>query len=159
MHFEHLKITVFLDFESTRDSRSAEQEPQSAGVYEREPAMPKSGGACRERGKRSGLASTTRPQALCALGKRTQRPAVAAAAVVTAAAPLCSTLRCDPETRGDVPRAGLRRHAFAVRLAGLLLSCNKKTPPPKSCPKIARLGPPQAKEEANDKRAAGIGKN
>ena len=90
--------------------------------------MPKSGGACRERGKRSGLASTTRPQALCALGKRTQRPAVAAAAVVTAvvaaaAAPLCSTLRCDPETRGAVPRAGLRRHAFAVRLAGLLLSC------------------------------------
>ena len=45
--------------------------------------MPKSG-ACRERGKRSGLASTTRPQALCALGKRTQRPAVAAAVVVTA---------------------------------------------------------------------------
>ena len=127
--------------------------------------MPKSGGACRERGKRSGLASTTRPQASCALDMRTQRPAVAAAAVVTAvvaaaAAPLCSTLRCDPETRGAVPRAGLRRHAFAVRLVtGLLLSCNKKTPPPKSCPKIARLGPPQAREEANDKRAAGGGKN
>ena len=128
--------------------------------------MPKSG-SCRERGKRSGLASTTRPQASCALGMRTQRPAVAAAAVVTAvvaaaAAPLkalCSTLRCDPETRGAVPRAGLRRHAFAVRLVtGLLLSCNKKTPPPKSCPKIARLGPPQAREEANDKRAAGGGK-
>ena len=129
--------------------------------------MPKSGGACRERGKRSGLASTTRPQALCALGKRTQRPAVAAAAVVTAvvaaaAAPLkalCSTLRCDPETRGAVPRAGLRRHAFAVRLAGLLLSSNEKTPPKKGCPKIARLGPPQAKEEAKDKRATGGGKN
>jgi hypothetical protein len=157
MHFEHLKITVFLDFESTHDSRTR------ASERGREPAMPKSG-ACRERGKRSGLASTTRPQALCALGKRTQRPAVAAAAVVTAvvaaaAAPLCSTLRCDPETRSAVPRAGLRRHAFAVRLAGLLLSCNKKTPPPKSCPKIARLGPPQAREEANDKRAAGGGKN
>ena len=65
----------------------------------------------------------------------------------------------DPETRGAVPRAGLRRHAFAVRLAGLLLSCNKKTPPKKGCPKIARLGPPQAKEEANDKRATGGGKN
>ena len=158
MHFEHLKITVFLDFESTHDSRTR------ASERGREPAMPKSG-ACRERGKRSGLASTTRPQASCALGKRTQRPAVAAAAVVTAvvaaaAAPLCSTLRCDPETRGAVPRAGLRRHAFAVRLvAGLLLSCNKKTPPQKSCPKIARLGPPQAREEANDKRAAGGGKN
>jgi len=58
-----------------------------------------------------------------------------------------------------VLRAGLRRHAFAVRLAGLLLSCNKKTPPKRSCPKIARLGPPQAKEEASDKRAAGGGKN
>ena len=87
----------------------------------------------------------------------------AAAAVVTAAAALpchsCSTLWRDLETRGAVPRAGLRRHAFAVRLAGLLLSCNKKTPPPESCPKIARLGPPQAREEANDKRAAGGGKN
>ena len=73
----------------------------------------------------------------------------------------CSTLWRDPETRGAVPRAGLRRHAFAVRLAGLLLSCNKKTPPNKSCPKIARLGPPQAKEEeeANDKRTAGRGTN
>jgi len=38
---------------------------------------------------------------------------------------------------------------------GALCACNKKTPPQKSCPKIARLGPPQAKEEANDKRAAG----
>ena len=87
----------------------------------------------------------------------------AAAAVVTAAAALpchsCSTLWRDPETRGAVPRAGLRRHAFAVRLAGLLLSCNKKTPPKESCPKIARLCPPQAKEEAKDKRAAGGGKN
>ena len=69
--------------------------------------MPKSG-ACRERGKRSGLASTTRPQALCALGKRTQRPAVAAAAVVTAvvaaaAAPLCSTLRTLPPPGGQKP--------------------------------------------------------
>ena len=116
-------------------------------------------GLCRERGKRSGLTSTARPQAMC----WTRRPAAAAAAVVTAAAALpchsCSTLWRDPETRGAVPRAGLRRHAFAVRLAGLLLSCNKKTPPKKGCPKIARLGPPQAKEEANDKRAAGGGKN
>ena len=106
--------------------------------------MPKSG-ACRERGKRSGLASTTRPQALCALGKRTQRPAVAAAAVVTAvvaaaAAPLkalCSTLRCDPETHGAMPRAGLRRNALAARLADLLLSCNNKKPPKKAAPKTA----------------------
>jgi len=93
----------------------------------------------------------------------TRRPAAAAAAVVTAAAALpchsCSTLWRDPETRGAVPRAGLRRHAFAVRLAGLLLSSNEKTPPKKGCPKIARLGPPQAKEEAKDKRAAGGGKN
>ena len=85
--------------------------------------------------------------------------AVVTAVVAAAAAPLCSTLRCDPETRGAVPRAGLRRHAFAVRLAGLLLSSNEKTPPKKGCPKIARLGPPQAKEEAKDKRATGGGKN
>jgi hypothetical protein len=115
-------------------------------------------GLCRERGKRSGLTSMARSQAMC----WTRRPA-AAAAVVTAAAALpchsCSTLWRDPETRGAVPRAGLRRHAFAVRLAGLLLSSNEKTPPKKGGPKIARLGPPQAKEEAKDKRAAGGGKN
>jgi hypothetical protein len=115
-------------------------------------------GLCRERGKRSGLTSMARSQAMC----WTRRPA-AAAAVVTAAAALpchsCSTLWRDPETRGAVPRAGLRRHAFAVRLAGLLLSSNEKTPPKKGCPQIARLGPPQAKEEAKDKRAAGGGKN
>ena len=29
----------------------------------------------------------------------------------------CSTLRLDPETRGAMPRAGLRRHALAARLA------------------------------------------
>tara|TARA_B110001452_G_scaffold192072_1_gene162143 strand:- start:476 stop:886 length:411 start_codon:yes stop_codon:yes gene_type:complete len=59
--------------------------------------------------------------------------AVAMAAVAMAGAALpchsCSTLWRDPETRGAVPRAGLRRHAFAVRLAGLLLSSNEKTPP------------------------------
>ena len=59
---------------------------------------PKSG-LCRERGKRSGLTSTARPQAMC----WTRRPAAAAAAVVTAAAALpchsCSTLWRDPETR------------------------------------------------------------
>ena len=92
---------------------------------------PKSG-LCRERGKRSGLTSTARPQAMC-WTRRPAAAAAAAAAVVTAAAALpchsCSTLWRDPETRGAVPRAGLRRHAFAVRLAGLLLSSNEKTPP------------------------------
>jgi hypothetical protein len=47
----------------------------------------------------------------------------------------CSTLWRDPETRGAVPRAGLRRHAFAVRLAGLLLSCNKIRRPKKAAQK------------------------
>ena len=34
-----------------------------------------------------------------------------------AVASQCSTLRLDPETRGAMPRAGLRRHALAARLA------------------------------------------
>jgi hypothetical protein len=57
--------------------------------------MPKSG-ACRERGKRSGLASATRPQALCALplGRRTQRPAAAVAAAAAAAAEVVAALPC-----------------------------------------------------------------
>ena len=49
-----------------------------------------------------------------------------------------------------MPRAGLRRRAFAVRLVGLLLSCNNKKSRPKKLPiKTARQGPPQAKEEAS----------
>ena len=77
--------------------------------------------------------------------------AVAAVAVVAAAGRrrrqrLCSTLRRDPETRGAMPRAGLRRHALAARLADLvLLSCNHKKPLKKLPKKSARLGPPQAK--------------
>ena len=77
--------------------------------------------------------------------------AVAAVAVVAAAGRrrrqrLCSTLRRDPETRGAMPRAGLRRHALAARLADrVLLSCNHKKPLKKLPKKSARLGPPQAK--------------
>ena len=154
MHFEHLKITVFLDFESTHDSRSrASEHGARTGARDAEERL-----VSRARqAERPHVANTVSSDVLDAAA------CGAAAAVVTAAAALpchsCSTLWRDPETRGAVPRAGLRRHAFAVRLAGLLLSSNEKTPPQKSCPKIARLGPPQAKEEANDKRAAGGGKN
>ena len=73
-----------------------------------------------------------------------------------ALSPVHSTPWRDPGTRGAMPRAGLRRHALAARLADLLLNTK---PPEKAAPKIARLGPPQAREEANDKRAAGGGKN
>ena len=34
-----------------------------------------------------------------------------------AVASQCSTLRLDPETRGAMPRAGLRRHALAASFA------------------------------------------
>ena len=54
-----------------------------------------------------------------------------------------------------MPRAGLRRHALAARLAGLLPPCNKKKPPEKVAPKIARLGPPQAERKKPKQRAAG----
>jgi hypothetical protein len=70
----------------------------------------------------------------------------------------CSTLRCDPETHGAMPRAGLRRRAFAVRRVGLLLSCNNQKSRPKKLPiKPARLGPPQANKKPPQalKRAAG----
>ena len=54
-----------------------------------------------------------------------------------ALSPVRSTPWRDPETRGAMPRAGLRRHALAARLADLLLSCNNKKPPKKAAPKTA----------------------
>jgi hypothetical protein len=61
-----------------------------------------------------------------------------------ALSPVRSTPWRDPGTRGAMPRAGLRRHALAARLADLLLNTK---PPEKAAPKIARLGPPQAKKK------------
>ena len=57
-----------------------------------------------------------------------------------------STLRLDPETRGAMPRAGLRRQILAARLAGLLSPCNNKSRPKLAAQNSARLGPPQANE-------------
>ena len=95
--------------------------------------MPKSG-ACRERGKRSGLASATRPQAysvVCPAPGQADATASGGAGGGGGGGggvALCSTLRCDPETHGAMPRTGLRRNALAARLADLLLSCNNKKP-------------------------------
>ena len=55
-----------------------------------------------------------------------------------------------------MPRAGLRRHALAARLADLLLNTK---PPEKAAPKIARLGPPQAKKKPKTSAPQAEGKN
>ena len=80
-----------------------------------------------------------------------------------AAASQCSTLRLDPETRGAMPRAGLRHHALAARLAvaaravappssaAAAAAARLKSRLKKLLEKIARLGPPQAKK--NHERA------
>ena len=72
-----------------------------------------------------------------------------------AVASQCSTLRLDPETRGAMPRAGLRRHALAARLAAATAAAAAaaatrsmpKSHLKKLLQKFAHLGPPQAKKK------------